>query len=79
MAKEGKTRSGRVIKKPEEIYKQNLVMNHQACSKYKSKIKNRVQTKERMKQHRMAQGQGKKQNTGEKGNKKIKPKDKGKK
>ena len=44
----------------------------------KTKIKKRAQTAEGMKQHRMAQSQGKKQNKREKGKKKIKPKHKGK-
>ena len=73
----GKTRSGRVLKKPEDVYKQNLVMNHHACSKYKTKNKKRAQNKEQVKQHRMAQSHGKKQKKGEKGRKKIKPKHKG--
>ena len=52
--KEKKTRSGRVVKKLKQVYEQNLVMNNQACSKYKAKMKVKEDTKERVKKHRMA-------------------------
>ena len=42
----GKTRSRRVLKKPKYVYKQNLVMNHHTCSKYKTKIKNGTEQRE---------------------------------
>ena len=54
---EKKTRSGWVVKKVKQVYEQNLVMNNQACSKYKAKMKVKGDTKERVKKHRMAIGQ----------------------
>ena len=68
---EVKTKSGRTVKKPVKNYQQKLVMNSQACSKYRAKKKN----KEKVGKHRMAPGQGK---TGErvKKAKKIEKKEK---